>query len=175
MYSKQYLRRRCAIFDLTGTDSIYECRLDTVSFKVRRHTMADNGLHIGGVAGAAKVCGVLTAIYSTLDDDQEHVVLLILDIACRLRGYKVIATGAMDHVVVDPKVIFRTALLMGAAQIIVAHNHPSNDPTPSVFDMEITQQLVASGKTLQCPVTDHLIVTTHQCVSLRKAKPDWFA
>jgi DNA repair protein RadC len=61
--------------------------------------------------------------------------------------------------------VFRLAIAEGAAGIIVAHNHPSGDPTPSADDRAVTRQLVDAGRLLDIPVYDHVIVTDGRYVS----------
>lgn len=83
---------------------------------------------------------------------------------CLNRDNKVIAyshcfTGGTTSVVVDPKVVFRTALLSGATSIIVGHNHPSGNLRPSDEDCRMTKKLVDAGKALTLQVLDHLIIT----------------
>lgn len=71
-----------------------------------------------------------------------------------------IATGGgpLDTLLVHPREVFKAALLANAAAIVVAHNHPSGDPTPSPDDMEMTRRLVAAGGVLGMSVLDHIIV-----------------
>ncbi|MEE8390301.1 MAG: JAB domain-containing protein, partial [Anaerolineae bacterium] len=64
--------------------------------------------------------------------------------------------------------VFRDAVKRNCAAIIVAHNHPSGDPTPSPEDVEVTRQLVEAGKLLDIEVLDHLIVGQQRFVSLRE-------
>lgn len=73
---------------------------------------------------------------------------------------KRISEGGMHATVVDPKKVFHEALMERAAALIVAHNHPSGNLQPSQEDMRITKRLVDSGRIIDCPVLDHLIVTS---------------
>lgn len=66
--------------------------------------------------------------------------------------------GGVSCCMVDPTSVFRFALLAGAASIIVSHNHPSGDPTPSPEDHQITKKLVEIGKMLDIQVLDHVII-----------------
>ena len=69
-----------------------------------------------------------------LDADQEHFILLALDTRIVITGYKIASSGGMAGTVVDPRIVFRSALLLGAASILVAHNHPSGAATPRAED-----------------------------------------
>jgi DNA repair protein RadC len=75
-----------------------------------------------------------------------------------VRGYKVVATGGQAATTVDAKTLFRDALLLGAAAVVLAHNHPSGDPTPSRDDLRLTRQLTEAGKLLDIRVHDHLVL-----------------
>lgn len=99
---------------------------------------AEDGFKLLTLSNGQNVCDILRAILAQLDDDQEHFILLILNISGEVIGFKMLASGAMDHVVVDPKLVFRNALLLGAAQFIVAHNHPSGKVSPSSHDSSVT-------------------------------------
>jgi DNA repair protein RadC len=70
----------------------------------------------------------------------------------------VITRGILNSSLVHPREVFRTAIVAGAAGIIVVHNHPSGDTTPSADDRSVTKQLVAAGRLLDLPVYDHVIV-----------------
>ena len=70
--------------------------------------------------------------------------------------------------VVHPRETFREAIAAGAAAIVLAHNHPSGDATPSAEDVELTRRLMEAGRLLGIPVLDHLIVGAAQTLSLRQ-------
>lgn len=101
---------------------------------------------------------ILQAIYRRLDADQEHFVVLCLNARNRIIGYKMIASGGQDQTTVDPKIVFRFALLFGAAAIIVAHNHPSGDTKPSPHDLQLTHQLKHAAETLAITLFDHIVI-----------------
>lgn len=114
---------------------------------------------MGGVRGPVDAARIVSdAVYRDLDADQEHFIILALDTKNHVIGYKVIASGAMDHVSIDPRLVFRAALRLEAAAIILVHNHPSGSPEPSGDDLRITARLVEGGKMLGMGVLDHLIL-----------------
>jgi DNA repair protein RadC len=76
-----------------------------------------------------------------------------------------ITRGLLDAALVHPREVFRAAITEAAASVILVHNHPSGDPTPSPEDLAITRQLVAAGQLLDMPVQDHLIVAGDRFVS----------
>ncbi len=77
-----------------------------------------------------------------------------------------ISTGGLAASIVEPRAVFRTAILANAAAIICLHNHPSGNPEPSREDIRITRQLVEAGQLMGVPVHDHLIVTHEGYTSL---------
>jgi DNA repair protein RadC len=101
---------------------------------------------------------LLREIFAELDQDREHFVIIALDAQNNARGFKVCSTGTQTATLADAKGIFRDALALGAASLILAHNHPSGDPTPSREDLRLTKQLVDGGKLLELPIHDHIIL-----------------
>ena len=73
----------------------------------------------------------------------------------------------MDTILCHPREIFRLAVMASAAAIIIAHNHPSGDPTPSEADIKITRDLIRAGQLLKIEVLDHIVVGHPSHVSLR--------
>ena len=73
-------------------------------------------------------------------------------------GTEIISEGTLSNSLVHPREVYAPALLQHAAAIMVAHNHPSGDPAPSDEDKEITKMLERSGKVLNIPLIDHLII-----------------
>ena len=90
--------------------------------------------------------------------DREMGLLVALDSRAHLIDVVTISIGGLDHTSMGPREIYRDALLLGAATIAVAHNHPSGDPTPSPSDRVVTRRLGEAGRTMGVPLIDHLIV-----------------
>jgi len=78
----------------------------------------------------------------------------------------VITRGLLNGSLVHPREVFRAAIVAGAAGIILVHNHPSSDPTPSPEDRAVTKQLVEAGRLLDLPVYDHVIIGDSAYMSL---------
>ena len=94
-----------------------------------------------------------------LSDDSESFFVLPLDKKCRLCGPMTEVThGTLDASLVHPREVFKVALRWSAASVIVAHNHPSGDPSPSKEDVDVTRKLVEAGRLLSVPLTDHIVV-----------------
>lgn len=104
-------------------------------------------------AGAvARFCADLTAC------DREHLVRLDLDCRCRLVARETVFVGTVDTIVVSPREIFRGALLSGGRRIIVVHNHPSGDPSPSDEDLTVARNLEKIGELMDMPLADFIVV-----------------
>ena len=112
-------------------------------------------------AGAAAVLAEYFA-----DRDREEFVIVFLDTANTLVGLHVASVGGLAASIVEPRQVFKAAVLANAAAILVAHQHPSGNPEPSREDVAVTRQLVEAGKVMGIPVHDHLIVTDHGHTSL---------
>lgn len=96
---------------------------------------------------------------------QEQLIALFLNTKNELLSYKVIFVGTQNKSITHPREIFYYAIKSGAMKIILAHNHPSNDVTPSQEDMEFTKKIVESGLLLQIPVIDHIVLGETQFFS----------
>jgi DNA repair protein RadC len=103
------------------------------------------------------------------ESKKEHFVELCLDTKNQIIREDTISIGSLNANVVHPREVFRTALIESAAHIIVAHNHPSGDPTPSREDIEITKKLVETGKIMGIEVLDHVIIGDCRHFSMKEA------
>ena len=103
------------------------------------------------------------------DKRKEHFVALLLDNRHQLIRMSPIAVGSLSATLVHPRELFKEAIAASAAAVIVAHNHPSGDPSPSEHDVQLTRRLVDAGRVLGIEVLDHLILGTGGTVSLRSA------
>ncbi len=101
------------------------------------------------------------------DKKKEHFLAVLLDTRHRVIRVAPIAVGSLSASLVHPRELFKEAIAASAAAMIIAHNHPSGDPTPSEDDGRLTKRLVASGRMLGIEVLDHLIVGAASTVSLK--------
>jgi len=98
----------------------------------------------------------------------ECLVVLMLNIRRKIRGHYFVSVGTMDTVLCDPKSIFRLAVMASAAGIIVMHNHPSGESSPSQADIQVTRDLVRGGQLLKIDVVDHIVIGNGNHSSLRE-------
>jgi DNA repair protein RadC len=95
--------------------------------------------------------------------------LLALDVQYRLLRDVLISRGTLTGSLVHPREVFRAAIAEAAAGVILVHNHPSGDPTPSADDRAITRQLVEAGRLLDLPVYDHVIIGNERYFSFAES------
>lgn len=90
--------------------------------------------------------------------DREHFVVLLLSTRNHVIGINTVSIGSLNSSIVHPREVFKPAIVGNANHIILAHNHPSGDTTPSKEDIEVTKRLVEAGNMLGIQVLDHVIV-----------------
>ena len=99
---------------------------------------------------------------------REHFRILLLDTKNKVIGVEEISIGSLNASVVHPREVFRPAIRRACASLILIHNHPSGDPTPSQEDLEVARRLREAGKLLGIEVLDHLIIGDGKFTSLRE-------
>ncbi len=88
----------------------------------------------------------------------ECLAVLMLNTRRRVKGHQLLTFGTMDTLLVHPREVFRAAVIAAAAAIVLAHSHPSGDPTPSEADIKVTRDLIRAGQLLKIEVLDHVIM-----------------
>ena len=104
------------------------------------------------------------------DNKKEHFVIFFLDVRNQEIKREVVSVGSLNANLVHPREVFEPAVRHLAAQVIIAHNHPAGDPSPSQEDSEITKQLVDAGKLLGIDISDHVIVSKANYFSFKEHK-----
>ena len=111
------------------------------------------------ISSPQDVRNYIEEIFRLSNQAEEVLVLLVLDVKNNVIGAFEVSRGSLTASIVHPREVFKRALLLNGASIIIAHNHPSSGiPTPSKEDIEITRSLVEGGNILGIPVLDHLII-----------------
>jgi DNA repair protein RadC len=90
--------------------------------------------------------------------DVEHFQVALLNTRRKLIRVEHVSQGTLDTLLVHPREVFRAAILAGAAAIVLVHNHPSGDPTPSQADINVTRDIIRAGRLLKIDVLDHVIL-----------------
>ena len=101
---------------------------------------------------------------------QEQLRVLLLNTRNQVMGQRIVYQGNVNSSIVRPAEVLRAAVIESAPSIIIAHNHPSQDPTPSPEDVSITRDLVQGGKLLGIDLLDHMIIGGDRWVSLKEKK-----
>lgn len=91
-------------------------------------------------------------------EQKECFIVTFLDAKCKMMGYQMISTGSLTASVVHPREVYKIAIQKSAHSIIVLHNHPSGDPSPSKEDIQITERLKKVGELIGIPLLDHIII-----------------
>jgi DNA repair protein RadC len=87
---------------------------------------------------------------------------------------EVVATGTINSISIRPSEVLRTAVILNMPSVILIHNHPSGDPTPSSSDLSFTRKVIECAKVLGIDVLDHVIIGLDRYSSLRETQPDIF-
>lgn len=101
-------------------------------------------------------------------EGKEHFMLLLLSTKNHVLAMPTVSVGSLNASVVHPREVFRQAINYSAASVILVHNHPSGDPTPSQEDITLTRRLVEAGALLDISVLDHLIIGDGKYVSMKE-------
>jgi DNA repair protein RadC len=108
------------------------------------------------------------ATHPYFNPDCECFVVLLMNTRRRVKGHHLVSIGTMDTILVHPREVFSVAVVMKAAFIVLIHNHPSGDPSPSEADIKVTRDLIRAGQLLKIEVTDHVIMGNPNYCSLRE-------
>lgn len=174
-FARDILRRKKlqGIVDLSKADLLNGAGLE--DFEAMRVLAA---IELGRRAGSAKrgqidtIAGPqdVAELFEHLSDEkQEHFCALFLNAKNGVIGTKTIHVGTLTMSVVGPREVFREAIREGASSLVVVHNHPSGDPSPSPEDVDVTLKLAEVGRLLDIPLHDHVIVGHHPAwVSLKR-------
>ena len=105
-----------------------------------------------------KVAEVAINVLGLHEQAEESFYIFTLDTKNKINGIFEVSKGSLNSSIVHPREVFKRALLQNANSIILLHNHPSSDPTPSKEDIDITNRLIEAGDLLGIRVLDHLVV-----------------
>lgn len=101
-------------------------------------------------------------------EPKEKLLLAMFDAKSSLLGDEVISVGTVRHSLVSPREVFLKALQYKAVHIVLLHNHPSGDPTPSEADKMVTKRIAACGKMMDIALADHIIIGDNNYISFRE-------
>jgi DNA repair protein RadC len=110
------------------------------------------------ISSPSSVRDYIEKVFKLSTQAEEVMVMLVLDIKNNIIGAFEVSRGSLNASIVHPREVFKRALLLNGASIILGHNHPSGDPTPSKEDTAITRRLVEGGEILGIKILDHIII-----------------
>ncbi len=122
--------------------------------------------------GGADVVGLVRRLVA--GDAREHFVTILMNGRHHPIGYQVVTVGTATASLVHPREVFQAAVGAGAVAIVLAHNHPSGDPSPSAEDRSVTRRLVQAGNILGIRVLDHVVVTADGYFAFREREEELF-
>lgn len=159
---------RASISELMNVKGVGEAKASEVkaAIELGRRLMASAPEERPVVSSPADAANLLMSEMMFLE--QEHLRLILLDTRNRVLQTPTIYVGSLNTSVVRIGELFRAALKANAAAMIVAHNHPSGDPSPSPEDIRVTRQLVEAGKLMDVDVLDHIVIGHQRFVSLKE-------
>jgi DNA repair protein RadC len=117
---------------------------------------------------AAEYWKLHIATHPYFNPECECLVVLFLNTRRRVKGHQLVSIGTMDTLLTHCREVFRAAIVSSAAAIILMHNHPSGDSTPSEADIKITRDLIRAGQLIKIEVVDHIIIGNPTRSSLRE-------
>lgn len=151
--------------ELSGIGREKALRL-AAAFELARRIAKSMPLKRPSITGPQDVATLLTEEMRHLN--QEHFVILLLNAKNQVIKKETITIGTLNSAQVHPRELFKSAIRHSAAAIILVHNHPSGDPTPSTEDIEVTKKLVESGKLMGIQVLDHLVIGDNHYTSMKE-------
>lgn len=154
---------------LTGLHGLGEAKALAIhaALEIGRRLAADTADEGEPLRGPRDVWRFYAPRLEGLTVEEFHVA--VLDSQHRLERDVLVSRGILNSSLVHPREVFREAIAERAASLVLVHNHPSGDPTPSSDDRAITSQLVAAGRLLDIPIHDHVVVGRGRYISFAEA------
>ena len=110
--------------------------------------------------------------YEMMALEQEELWVLLLDSRNRLIKHERLYKGSLNASTVRPAEVFKAGIRHNAGGLIVIHNHPSGDPSPSLEDINLTRRLIEAGEMLELPILDHIVIGMNRYESIKSRYPD---
>lgn len=133
-------------------------RKDTGRTYLRKSRVFDAGELEVFCRSPDKIYQLMEQYYKLSEEAEEYVYVICVNSKCRIIGIFELSHGTVSASIVSPRGIFQRALLIGATSIVLVHNHPSQDVTPSQDDVQVTHRIYECGKWMNLELLDHIIV-----------------
>jgi DNA repair protein RadC len=157
---------RASVTHLQQIDGVGRARAAQVlaSVELGRRTLMRGSRERPRLTSPEQLAGYLIPQFGS--SPVERFGIVMLDTKHRVIAVRIISIGSLDSTVVHPREVFREAAAASAAAIVLFHNHPSGDPTPSPDDLVLTTRMVSAGEIMGIDVVDHMILADHRYFSL---------
>jgi DNA repair protein RadC len=132
--------------------------------------LQDSKIKIEQPEDIAKIFQDLLKLEDAIDQEKEHFYVMHLDSRQRINMVELVAIGTINQALIHPRETFRRAIAEGSFSIVIAHNHPPGDVTPSDDDLVATRKLHDAGAVLGIPVIDHIVFTVDKFFSFKRNK-----
>lgn len=116
------------------------------------------GERVGSSIEVARVLSAILGMDDEIDRDKEHFWIIGLNAKNVIKFIDLVSLGTLTNTVIHPREVFRLSVMRGVCSVIVGHNHPSGDPTPSREDIAVTERLKSAGDILGISLLDHVII-----------------
>lgn len=154
---------------LLGFNNDEAIKIKILSEVINRITTPEKKIHFGN---PQEIADFLIPRLRYLE--KEQFIVCSLNAKNQMTNYTIVSSGTLTNSIVHPREVFIAALKNKAAALIVAHNHPSGDPSPSMEDNNLTEVLKEAGKTMGIPILDHIIIGDGAYYSYSESIDDWF-
>lgn len=157
-----------SIQEITKIKGIGECKAAQILAAVELGKRVMTGMHKDKpkITTPSDIADILMLDMSHLK--KEHFKIVMLDTKNQIIGIEDISIGSLNSSIVHPREVYKEAIARSSASIILVHNHPSGDPTPSKEDIAITRRLAEGGDILGIKVLDHIIIGNNRFLSLKE-------
>jgi len=161
---------RASVAEMAGINGIGDAKAVQImaALELGRRMIASAPEERPRVASPADAANLLMSEMMLLE--QEHLRVILLNTRNEVLGTPTIYQGSLNTSVIRIGELFRAAVRANAAALIVAHNHPSGDPSPSPEDINVTRQLVKAGNLLDIDVLDHIVIGHQRFVSMKERR-----
>lgn len=147
-------------------------------YKIKIVTCEQKVLYEEKVKNNVKMNNISTVAGFMIDKigncDREHLVTVGLNTKGEINYFEINHIGSLNSSVVHPREIFKNAIISNCSSVIIAHNHPSGNTTPSKEDISVTMNMAEAGKILGIELLDHLIITANSFYSFKKEMKECF-
>lgn len=165
--SRYELEKLCnaGVTELTGFDGVSTAKACSIvaGFELGRRAILQEHKKQKKIHQASDVVNLLRPLIA--HKEKENFVVLMLDSRNSLIRQETVAVGSLNASLIHPREIFRQAIIENAAAVVIAHNHPSGEPEPSLDDIKVTKQLVKAGHLIGIEVLDHVIIAKNRFYS----------